>query len=208
LPDLHHSLRDYISTREPHQFASDAAAYELAVDECVVQAISDYAAAYASRRATAIAAQFGPVAEWQSKNRDRFPTHAIHGDFVASNVLVAQSDSSFKVIDWERTMIGFPHRDLAALIRNLPARMERPLLELYAQAVPDLSAADHTEAFVLSKRMQKLKAAAIGSVRLLQRDCGTPAPDGRRRGSCRVLQARIEQNLGVAEALGERLLET
>lgn len=208
LPDLHDSLQDFIAERDPDRFTRDASAYRDAIAACTIEAIVSYREAHGSRRAASVGAQEGPVAEWQSKKLSGLALRPIHGDFTSSNVLFRRGEPGFKVIDWERTMIGYPHQDLAALVRRMPARVQHEAVELYATTAPDAPPETHRSAYAFCKRMHKLKEAAIWSLWLDQDDLV-----GSSRGEARVrqrrqLQERIERNLGEAESLGLELLSS
>jgi aminoglycoside/choline kinase family phosphotransferase len=80
-------------------------------------------------------------------DRDSFRSHPkclIHGDYNRTNLHISFSDSnSIKLVDWEWAGIGFPHADLASLLKGQKPEVEEKALRFYADFNKSFSFNDH-----------------------------------------------------------------
>lgn len=80
---------------------------------------------------------------------DRAAGHQlIHGDFNIANLYLHwRSRDRLKAVDWEWCGLGYPHTDLASVLKHASSDVVRMALADYGRALPEMSPSDHERAY-------------------------------------------------------------
>jgi hypothetical protein len=84
----------------------------------------------------------------------------IHGDFNRSNLYLHWRKSDrLKAVDWEWCGKGYPHTDLASVLKYASSDVVARALREYARISPELSLAEHIDAFAWCRLQNSIRDA-------------------------------------------------
>lgn len=167
LPELHRALRQWNRTHHSSRLPEYGKAYSEALLPYVREKLDAYAAATGNTAAQDLLSVWSEVESCLSESYPELPLTIIHGDYNISNIWVDR-DGKIKVVDWEWAGLGYPHMDLAALLKHSSEELESAALTAYIGLDGVFAPEEHYRVYRRCKLERVLLDAAFISVQATQ----------------------------------------
>lgn len=84
----------------------------------------------------------------------------IHGDFNIANLYLHwRSRDRLKAVDWEWCGLGYPHTDLASVLKHASSDVVKMAIAGYGNGFPDMSPVDHVRAYAWCRLQDAIRDA-------------------------------------------------
>jgi hypothetical protein len=134
IPSLHQALNEWANETNPQKMVHYGKGASQALEEYARDNLEKYSEYSKDSSIKAVLSCWPKIssAYLSPEFLELQPARPIHGDTNYSNVHIHNRDPlRFKLVDWEWAGYGFPHADLASLLKGVPEEMEKRALQMF-----------------------------------------------------------------------------
>ncbi|HEX2980153.1 MAG TPA: aminoglycoside phosphotransferase family protein [Anaerolineaceae bacterium] len=173
LPRVHQALANLTDSIDPNNVLRFDREFSSALEKYALENLNRYAQTHESADLCRLFEMWPRLHEMHLRDEvDALqPPVLIHGDLNFSNAFFHRSDRSrIRLVDWEWAGYGFPHADLAALLKGTAPEIEEEALRIYAMNYPQISPADHQRIYSWCMLERSLNDAAFLAAQVIDSD--------------------------------------